>query len=89
MINTPQTNEWRKQWAGESANADPIVDDAVELMSKLENERNQLCQAAAEYIAEMDDYSRKSEKLRDLIVSISYSPNAQVVATAAKEARPD
>jgi hypothetical protein len=83
MNNTPQTNEWRKQWAGESAHADPIVGDAVELMAKLESERNQLRQAAAEYIAEMDDYSRKSEKLRDLIVATSYQPQVEGTFTSA------
>jgi hypothetical protein len=38
MSDTPRTTEWRKGWAGESQYADPIVDDAEELMAQLERE---------------------------------------------------
>lgn len=74
-MNTSRTKEWRREWAGDSPYADPIVHDAVELMEKMESELNQLRRAATEYIAEMDDYSRRSEKLRSIIADTSYEPN--------------
>lgn len=37
---TPETDQWRKEWAGDCPHIDPIVDDAVELMGKMERERN-------------------------------------------------
>jgi hypothetical protein len=35
-MNTPQTDKWREEWAGDSQYCDPIVDSAVEIMSRLE-----------------------------------------------------
>ena len=36
------TKDWRKEWAGESQYADPIVDSAVEIMKKLERQIERL-----------------------------------------------
>lgn len=44
MNKTPKTDEWRRDWAGDSIYADPIVDSAVELLLELELEIIQLHQ---------------------------------------------
>jgi hypothetical protein len=37
-MSTPITTAWRKEWAGDSTHADPIVTDAAEIMSQLERQ---------------------------------------------------
>jgi hypothetical protein len=61
MNTTPETNEWRKAWAGESQYADPIVDSAVEVMQKLETERNAARREALEYAAQRCRYYIKHQ----------------------------
>jgi hypothetical protein len=49
MSETLETDAWRKEWAGESQYADPIVDDAVDIMRKMEKERNEARELAEQW----------------------------------------
>jgi hypothetical protein len=49
MSDTPETDAWRKEWAGDSQYADPIVDDAVEIMRRMEKERNESRELAEQW----------------------------------------
>lgn len=67
MSKTPITETWRKGWAGDSQYADPIVHDAVEVMSYMETEWRKLRECVKEYIENIEDYSSKSERLRAML----------------------